>query len=49
MVGKEGIKGVNQIYLRGVLEGRQPLFLIFSPSPRVERGIKGVRLIKNLF
>jgi len=31
----------------GSLKGRSP-FHIYSPSPLKERGIKGVRMIKNL-
>jgi hypothetical protein len=33
----------------GRLRGAKPLSKIFSPSPFKERGIKGVRSIKNIF
>jgi len=35
-------------HITGSSRGAKPLFLLRSPSPRVERGIKGVRLINNL-
>jgi len=42
------LEGKGEVVLRG---GLRPLFFIFysSPSPRMERGIKGVRLINNLY
>jgi hypothetical protein len=34
--------------VRGSLKGRSPSINYSSPSPLKERGIKGVRMIKNL-
>jgi len=42
---KGSLKGRNKI--QGVLEGRSPSYIITSPSPLKERGIKGVRYINR--
>jgi len=35
--------------IRGVQEGRKPLFLFLPPLLTKERGIQGVRLINNFY
>ncbi len=37
------------LFTRGRLKGRSPFKTHASPSPSKERGIKGVRLINNVY
>jgi hypothetical protein len=36
-------------FTKGRLKGRSPFKTHASPSPRMERGIQGVRLINNVY
>jgi len=42
-----GWVGSKTYVVRGAKRALAPLFIMSSPSPRVERGIQGVRLIKK--